>query len=150
MIISAVRVFRDTIFQEQELEEPEKGLLRPAKAFNLTPRMPRPAPSQIDARCDGIKNDQIPPRRAIVRHEEKEHEIPVVEVPESRLACHRKHKNASSRPLAKCVEMRFLTLNLEGGWHLTCTARFGPQTQLWPHRTLFCASASPRNHNLSI
>ena len=80
MIISAVRVFRDTIFQDHELEELEKGLLRPAKAFNLTPRMPRPAPSQIDARCDGIKNDQIPPCRAIVRHEEKQLEIPVVEV----------------------------------------------------------------------
>ena len=144
------KVPQDTIIEEHELEEVGKGLPRPANAYNFKASTPRPAPSQIDAQCDRKKNDQIPPRRAIVRHEEKEHEIPVVEVPESRLACHRKHKNASSRLLASAARKRFLALILEGGWHLTCTARFSPQTQLWPHRTLFCASASPRNHNLSI
>ena len=75
MIISMGKVSQDTIFEEHGLQEVGKGLPRPAKAYNLTPRMPRPAPSQIDARCDGIKNDQIPPRRAIVRHEEKKLKI---------------------------------------------------------------------------
>ena len=103
MIISMEKVSQDTIIEEHGLEEVGKGLPRPAKAYNLNASTPRPAPSQIDAQCDGIKNDQIPPCRAIVRHEEKQLEIPVVEVPEFRPACHRKHKNASSRLLAKAA-----------------------------------------------
>ena len=49
MIISMTKVSSDTIFSEDRLEELEKGLPRPAKAYNLTPRMPRPAPCQFDA-----------------------------------------------------------------------------------------------------
>ena len=49
MVGSDVAVLKSTIFSEDRLEELEKGLPRPAKAYNLTPRMPRPAPCQFDA-----------------------------------------------------------------------------------------------------
>ena len=49
IIESDVEVLKSTIVGEDRLEELEKGLPRPAKAYNLTPRMPRPAPCQFDA-----------------------------------------------------------------------------------------------------
>ena len=49
MIISVMKVSSDTIFPEHELQELEKGLPRPAKAYNLSASAPRPAPCHFDA-----------------------------------------------------------------------------------------------------
>ena len=49
MIISMTKVSKDTVCEELELEELEKGLVIPADTFDLNTSMRGPAPCHFDA-----------------------------------------------------------------------------------------------------